>query len=319
MSTDERPAVVVAGSVHMDLIAGTDRLPKWGESVVGHSFAKVPGGKAGNQACQLATYGVETFLIARLGDDAFGRELREALRAKGVDVHFVTPDSGTATGASTVLAGEGDYLSVIVPGAAAKLNKGDFAAAEPAFARAAALVVQLELPAEISELAARQASANGARIVLNASPLAAPPDEAQLGLVHLADVLVVNRVEAKALLGKGGKASGEPETAARAIADRFATELIVITLGAEGAIALTGGEIHRQPAFPVEFVDTVGAGDAFLGVFVACLVEAMSVPSALRRATAAGAMAVGRRGAHDAFPSREQIDAFLASFPSGVG
>ena len=115
---DERaPRVVVLGSVHMDLIATAARLPGRGESVTGGTFAMAPGGKAGNQACQCALAGAETRILTRFGDDAFGRELTSALAARGVDVSLVAVDPEAATGASTVLAGEGDYQSIIAPGA----------------------------------------------------------------------------------------------------------------------------------------------------------------------------------------------------------
>ena len=117
-----RPRVVVLGSVHMDLIATAARLPERGESVAGGTFAMAPGGKAGNQACQCALAGAAASIVTRLGGDAFGRELREAMARRGVDTSLVAIDPEAPTGASTVLAAEGDYQSIIAPGAAGRLS-----------------------------------------------------------------------------------------------------------------------------------------------------------------------------------------------------
>ena len=113
------------GSVHMDLIATAKRLPGRGESVVGEGFTTSPGGKAGNQACQLVKCGTDAFILTRLGDDAFGRQLFEHLTSRGVDPSLITVDASQPTGASTVFVAEGDYSSIIVSGAAGRLTAAD--------------------------------------------------------------------------------------------------------------------------------------------------------------------------------------------------
>ena len=128
------PRFVALGSVHMDLIATAERLPAPGESVTGGTFAMAPGGKAGNQACQLALAGADTAIVTRLGDDAFGAQLTAALEARGVDTSHVSIDKEAATGASTVLAAEGDYASIIAPGAAGRLSHEDVERARAAIA-----------------------------------------------------------------------------------------------------------------------------------------------------------------------------------------
>ena len=128
----ERRAVTVIGSVHMDLIAVADRLPARGESLTGHRFAMHPGGKAGNQAAQVALNDVPTFIVSRLGDDLFGHDLLAWLAAKGVDTCHVMIDSTEATGASPLLVGgDGEYASIIVPGASALLTESDVDAGRP--------------------------------------------------------------------------------------------------------------------------------------------------------------------------------------------
>jgi len=306
------PTVVVLGSVHMDLIATADRLPGRGESVGGGVFTMAPGGKGGNQACQFVLAGTHAHMVTRLGADAFGRELLAGLQTKGVDTALVALDPDHPTGASAVLAAEGDYSSIIAPGAAAFLSTQDVERARPIIELADALVVQLELPVGVSAQAAGIAAASGKRVILNASPA---PDSAKAvpgALWRATSVLVVNRVEAGRLLARpvDGKSAGADVVD---LAQRLGIETVVMTLGTDGVVAAQSGELVRQPALPAEVVDAVGAGDAFLGVFATALLEGLPLPVALRRGVAAGALAVSRRGVYAALPTRAEVDRLVAS------
>ncbi len=302
------PRVVVLGSVHMDLIATAARLPGRGESVTGGTFAMAPGGKAGNQACQCALAGAATAILTRLGADGFGDTLRAALAGRGVDVALVATDTEAATGASTVLAGEGDYQSIIAPGAAGRLSPEDIRNAAPAIAAAGALIVQLEIDPAVSAEAASIAARSGRMVVLNASPAPEGWEAIPPALAGAATVLVVNRVEAGRLLGREVGA----EEAAVALAARTGIGTVIVTLGGDGALGISDGTLVRQPAFPATVVDTVGAGDAFLGTVVVALLEGRPLAEALRRGAAAGAIAVSRRGVYEALPTAAAVDAFLA-------
>lgn len=300
----------------MDLIASAGRLPAPGESVTGSAFSMAPGGKGGNQACQLALCGVATHLITRLGEDLFGGRLRQALADKGVLTDFVFADPGAATGASTVLAGSGDYLSIIVPGAAGRLSREDVDRARPALEACDALVFQLELTVPVSLHAAELARALGKCVILNASPMPDDQESVLRDLLPVVDILVVNRVE---LAHLSGEDVGGFEQAARAterIRAHHGIATVVATLGAVGSVAAHGGTTIERPGFPVEVVDTVGAGDAFLGAFVASSVRGEPIGAAMRAGAAAGALAVGRAGAYDALPSRDEIERFLADRPA---
>lgn len=313
----ERPRVVVLGSVHMDLIATADRLPSHGESVTDGTFTMSPGGKGGNQACQFALAGAEAQMLTRLGDDLFGRQLLHGLQAKGVDTSLVVLDGEAATGASCVLAGAGDYASVIAPGAAARLGAADLERARTAIESADALVLQLELPAAISAAAARIAAEAGRMVILNASP--APDSAADLpeSLWRDTSVLVVNAVEAGRLLRKE---FGADELAANLaeLAAVLDIDTVVVTLGPDGIAAFQDGRMMRQPAFLAKVADSVGAGDAFLGVFATALLEGAGLASALRRGAAAGALAVSRPGVYDALPSRADVDRAVSAGTEAV-
>ena len=305
-----RPRVVVLGSVHMDLIATASRLPGRGESVSGGTFAMAPGGKAGNQACQCALAGADAAIFTRLGDDEFGRTLRTALDARGVDVSAIITDREAATGASTVLAGEGDYQSIIAPGAAGRLSKADIDRARPLIESADALFLQLEIDPAISAHAAEIAAAAGKAVVLNASPAPDGWDTLPETLRKATRILVVNAVEAARLSGHPKLAPGHAAAALRA---RTGVATVIVTLGAAGSEAVTDGATVRQEAFLASVVDTVGAGDAFLGTAVVALLKGVPLAEALRRGAAAGAIAVSRRGVHDALPGHEDVDLYLTA------
>ena len=246
-----------------------------------------------------------------MGDDDFGRQLLAGLKARGVDVSFVAIDTEFPTGASTIFAGEGDYASIIVPGAASRLSERDIDCARLAIEAADALVVQLELPVAISDRAATMAAAQGTEVIVNASPAPDEWSDIPQTLWQAASVLIVNEVEAGRLLGHSPQAD-QLNAALAELATRSGIETTVVTSGSDGIAALTGGQVVRQTAFSQEPVDTVGAGDAFLGVFSTARLQGLSVSEALRRGAAAGAMAISRRGVHDALPSHSEIDAFLA-------
>ena len=311
MGEPRPPRIVVLGSVHMDLIATAERLPAPGESVTGGVFAMAPGGKAGNQACQFALAGAETAIVTRLGDDDFGAHLVAALAGRGVDTAHVSIDKEAATGASTVLAAAGDYASIIAPGAAGRLSSEDVARARPVIKAADALIVQLEISAEISAVAAAIAAGAGRRVILNASPAPGPWSVVPKPLRDATTHLVVNRVEAGRLLGCDfGVAPDDVAVAELAAASGAGT--VIVTYGAEGSMAYADGAMVRQPGFSAVVADAVGAGDAFLGAAIVALLEALPPDDALRRGAAAGAIAVARQGVYEALPSRREIDGFLS-------
>ena len=311
--SERRPAVVTVGSVHMDLIATADRLPVRGETLPGRAFAMSPGGKGGNQATQAARCGVTSFMVGRVGDDGFGQQLRAALAAKGVETGFLGTDPEALTGVSAVLTGEGgDYASIIVPAAAARLSVADIDAAEPAFAGASMVLLQLEIPLGPSSYAARLAPTHGARIILSAAPAAADMVTLRAAFPDGLDVVIVNAVEAAMLTGIAVDGPHDAPAAGRLLRDRLGAGTVLVTLGGAGVVACGDAGPFHVPAWPVEVVDTIGGGDAFAGTLGAELARGTALADAVVAANAAGALAVTRPGAHDALPSWDEIRTFLA-------
>jgi len=312
MDTESPTGVSVVGSVHMDVVATAERLPAAGESVVGHRMALSPGGKAGNQAAQAALNGARTFLIGRVGRDVFGDQLRAALARTGVDTTYLTVDAQEATGISPVFTGaDGEYASIIVPGAGQRLQPEDIEAARDAVARSAVLLIQGEIPIQLSAHAARLARSLGGRVIFNASPV--PADAAAIpdALWSDVDVLLVNGTEAERLSGMSVADVPAAVIAAEALQRQFGIPTIVMTLGGRGAIAVDERGSRHLPSWPVPVVETIGAGDAFAGVLASELARGRQLDEALPLANAAGALAVTRPGAHDSLPTGAQIRAFL--------
>jgi ribokinase len=308
ISKRKRPRIAVLGSVHMDLIAQAQRLPGIGESVTGHGFTMVPGGKAGNQACQCAKLGADTVLISQLGDDVFGDTLLAAMQAHGVDTSHVLRTKAWATGASTVFAAEGDYSSIIYPGAAQNLSVEQVMNSVFAVASCDALILQLELPFALCLAAAQAAKSVGIPVVFNASP--APSHFSDVAeLLPLVSTLIVNRVEAKRLTGQS---TASDENLLRTLAD-LGPKQVVITLGSQGAIGWNGATVFKQPAYAVDSKDAVGAGDAFLGTFVTQFSITQDFATSLRLAAAAGAMATQQTGALGSLATFATLEVFIAS------
>ncbi|WP_018657813.1 ribokinase [Actinomadura flavalba] len=277
--------VVVVGSVNADLVVRVERWPGPGETVLGSDYTLHPGGKGANQAVAAARLGGRVALVGRVGDDAHGRFLRDALDAEGV--RFAAPPGVSgASGVAFITVGPGGENGIVVaPGANARLTPDDVVAARDVVAGAAVVALQLEVPVATVLAAARLAR----RAVLNLAPAAGVPDE----LLALADPLVVNEHEARHLLGGPAEAGGLLARGARSV---------VLTLGGDGAVVADASGEVRVPAPRVDVRDTTGAGDAFTGALCLRLARGDALAAAARFAVRVGAAAVRADGAQGSYP-----------------
>ncbi len=268
--------LTVVGSINLDLVARTERLPQPGETVTGATFAEIPGGKGANQALAAARLGATVALIACVGDDEFAALALAELRAAGVGLDGLKTVS-TTTGVALITVDEaGENTIAVAPGANYELRPEDVSLPD-----GDGVLCQLEIPLETVEYVATTAPGD---FFLNAAPARAP--------VPAADVTIVNRFELEALNHRDG--------------------VVAVTLGAEGAILMEGGEeIARATPPPVEAVDGTAAGDAFTACLVVSLLENRTREEALRRACIAGALAASRFGAQTSLPTAEEVDALL--------
>lgn len=295
-------SILVVGSLNMDLVVSVPRHPRPGETLLGGAFHTFPGGKGANQAVAAARLGAPVGMIGRLGADKFGDALLATLQNDGVDTRWVQQDAQAASGVALItVSADGQNTIVVAAGANGRLSTADVQAAEDAFADAGAVVLQLEIPMPAVEAAARLGRKHGAMVVLNPAP--AQPLGAEL--LALADYLVPNQSELELLSGET-----DLERGIRALLERGLRNLVV-TLGERGARWVSATGSVEVPAFAVRAVDTVAAGDAFVGAFAAALAEGRPVQDALLRGNAAGALAVTRAGAQPSLPARVELDDFL--------
>jgi len=303
--TEARPSVVVVGSVNMDLVVAVPALPGRGETVVGGTFARALGGKGANQAAAAAKLGARVWLVGLTGDDDFGREARDDLETRGVDVSALGSSSKPTGVASILVDDAGQNMIAVASGANHALSAGDVTERlRDLAAEDMVLLANLEIPDEAILAAAEHASRSGWRFVLNPAPARPLPQD----LLARCDILTPNEAEADAL-GSVGALLG------------LGVGAVVVTLGAEGARVHRGdGSIEHQPSIAVDVVDTTGAGDAFNGVLAWSLASGHDLEDAVRWATAAGALACRALGARASLPDREELErAVGASRAQGGG
>ncbi len=303
--------VIVVGSVNLDLVIAAPRIPAPGETILGSDLVQRPGGKGANQAVAARRLGADTVLVAAMGDDATGSTLHAALSGEGVDLSQVaTVDRATGT-ALIVVDEAGENAIVVAPGANQVLDLPHLSELAGLLEQSDMLLLQLEIPLATALEAATRARDAGVTVMLNAAPLPAAPSPTLNQLLAVVDVLVLNEGEAAHLLGK----PAPPDLAGwgRLAADlgKLGPRVAVVTLGAQGALAATDGQIHTQLAYEVKVVDTTGAGDSFSGALAVAIAEGRPIAEGLSRACAAGALATARLGAQEAMPTATELERFL--------
>jgi ribokinase len=301
--------IVVIGSINMDLVMRVPRMPQPGETLSGGQFQTIPGGKGANQAvacARLSRRSGKVAMIACLGDDAFGGELRAALRRDGIDDTHVSTIVGMASGVAAIAVdANGQNSIVLAAGANDALSPTHIDAARALIEQAQVVVLQLETPLATISHAIQLAHSLGKIVVLNPAPAQQLPPE----LLGRLTYLIPNEIEA-AMLAKRPLAS----LAGAAGIDAVIAELracgcanVLVTLGANGVRAALAGGIRHFAAQPATAIDTTAAGDTFVGGFVAALVDGQSEAEAIHFGQRAAALSVARVGAQTSIPYRREL------------
>lgn len=295
--------VAVVGSMNADLTVRTPRLPRPGETVTGSELEINPGGKSANQAAVAARLGSDVRLLGLVGDDHHGEMLREEAARAGVDTRWVRTVGGVATGTAMIAVDvHAENFIIISPGANGRLSPQRYAEGADVLDGAAVLCLCLEVEQATVMAAAQDAVRRGVPVLLNLSPSA----EVDPALLDATDVLLVNGQELADLVGSGDLAQATDRLAAKGI------QRAVVTLGAEGAVVISGGSREQVPAPKVRAVDTTGAGDAFTGALAHRLAEGDDLVAAARFAVQVASLAVTRPGAQRSYPTRQEFAAFQA-------
>jgi ribokinase len=302
--------ITVFGSINIDLVSRTARLPRPGETVPGSEYQLIPGGKGANQALAARRAGATVRMIGAVGDDDMAATALAELEAGGVDLSGVQRRGKTTGMAVITVDDHAENTIVLSPGANAKLKATDL---QPGSIGAGdTLLLQMETPFAETLAAARAAKAAGARVVLSIAPFLPVEREAFADI----DMILVNETEAADLARHLGLLPGS--TGAETVTG-LASELkrtVIATLGPDGAVAATGEDTISVPALQVVPVDTTGAGDTFCGVLAALLDEGADLATAMRHAAVAGSLACAKPGAQPSFPLREAIELSLGGDPA---
>lgn len=298
------PNILVAGSLNADLVVRTPRFPQPGETISGEDLHVIPGGKGANQAVAAARHGAQVSMLGRVGKDNFGDFLLENLKSNGVDAQYVRRDEASTGTAIIIVDSSGQNSIVLSPGANGQVTGKDMG--DASFRDFNLLLLQIEIPIPAVLAAARCARENGLRVILNPAPAQELPEE----LIALTDYLIPNETELGLLSGMQVQDLSSAERAARSLLER-GVGTIIVTLGSNGALIVTGEQAAHVEAFKVDVVDTTAAGDSFIGGFAYKLLESDNLQEAVRYGCACGALAATRFGAQPSLPTREEVERFI--------
>jgi ribokinase len=303
--------IIVIGGINMDLVVSTDRAPRAGETLDGLSFQTVPGGKGANQAVAIARQGSEVAMIARTGNDSFGKDLIDKLAKNKVDIKAIRQDTAHSTGVALIVVEKsGQNRIIVVPGANRQVDSADVDSAADLFDHCDYLVMQLEVPMPVLVAAIAVAKSKNVKTVLNAAPAPTIPiDEA---LLRQIDYLLVNETEAEAIAGLPVKDQQSASQVARSLQQRT-HGTVIITLGDQGAVAADKHSVWLTPSFKIDAVDTTAAGDAFIGGLISSLQRGLLLKDAIIHANAAGALAASKFGAQPSLPTLAEIQQFISA------
>ena len=305
--TRPEPVIAVVGSLNIDLIAYTRRVPKAGETVIGERFQMGFGGKGANQAVMAARLGGRVSMVGALGDDVYAGLTFENLDRQRVDAANVARVDGSSGVAPIWVEPDGTNRIIVVPGANDLVDPDAAADVVRSLPGVAVAIGELEIPQRVTTAAFRAAREVGAITILNPAP-AAPLDD---GLLAAADWLIPNESEFASL---AGVASFDPDDDEALV--RFARSLgprLAITLGSRGAAVVSrDGSVERVPAEPVKTMDTTGAGDAFVGAFAYGLAAGLDELSAVRLGILCASDSVTKPGTQSSFASPVEAAALLA-------
>jgi ribokinase len=305
--SDTRKRIVIVGSITMDLVTRTPRIPAIGQTLIGTNFETTPGGKGANQAAAAARLGYPVAMVAKVGDDAYGPQLVENLKRAGVETSAISQVAGSSGLAPMFVADDGLNAIVVVPGANSKMDRETVDRHADLIRSAGMVLCQLELPIDTLSYTLDFCARAGVPAMLDPAPAAALPDAVWEQVAWFTP----NETEAAFYVGDGVSVE---ESANRLLATGLRG--VVLKRGGEGAyVAIAGGKARWVKPFKVDAIDTVAAGDCFNGAFAVALLEENDPWTAARFANAAAAICVTRKGAAASMPSRAEVEEFLRKNP----
>lgn len=295
--------IIVIGSSNVDMVVRTSHLPAPGETILGGEFFMNQGGKGANQAVAIKRLGGNLIFMAKLGNDVLGRQSVGYFEKEGIDTRYIALDEDSASGVALISVDDHAENSIVVAsGANMLLNEQDVDKMLEEMCEGDILLMQLEIPLQTVEYAARKAFGKGVKVVLNPAPARSLPKE----LFRHLYMVTPNRIEAEMLTGIKIANDADVEKVAEEIC-AMGVKNVIITLGSKGCLIREEGVSYRIDAFKVEPVDTTAAGDTFNGALCVGLSEGMDLKQAAVMASKASSIAVTRMGAQSSIPYREEL------------
>lgn len=299
--------ISVIGSLNMDLVVRAKRIPKGGETIPGIDLQLIPGGKGANQAIASSRFGAETSMIGCVGKDSFGSILLESLKNSGVSTRNIKYIDESATGTATIIVEEnGENRIIVVPGANGLVSPEYVDSVWAEISHSSIVLLQHEIPLNTISIIVERASSKGIAVILNPAPYYPISDN----ILSLLDVIILNVTEGSAFSGVSISNKETAFEAARKILVK-GVKIVVVTLGSQGSVLVSHEEEIFQPAFKVQTVDTTAAGDTFVGVYAASVLDCKSKKEALLYATAAAGLTVTKKGAQPSIPKYKEVFEFI--------
>ena len=304
----KRPRIAVVGSANIDLTTFAERFPKPGETIFGQSFNLGFGGKGANQAVAARLCGADVFMVARVGSDLFGPATIENFRKQGIDATYVKQVEGVSSGVAPIFVEpSGQNRILVVKGANDEIKPADVDAAAAMLKSVDCIVLQFEIPLETVYYTIAFARKHGIRCILNPAPAQA----VEMAALSELDYFVPNEHEAETITGAAVKTVDDAKSCGEKLL-AGGIRRVIITLGENGALLAGREGSEHVAAFPVNCVDSTGAGDAFIGSFAVFLGEGIPEKEAVRRANLYAALSTTGVGTQKSFYDRARFDAYWA-------
>lgn len=299
--------IIVFGSLNMDLSIEADQMPKTGETIDGHSFFTAPGGKGGNQAVAAAKSGAQTYMIASVGQDFFGKQLISSLTENQVDCSYITEREEASTGVAVIVRSQGDNRIILNAGANHCVENKEISNALQQIANKEDIfLTQFENKQAVVLEALKEAKSRGLFTVLNPAPAKAIPSESYKYI----DLIIVNQSECE-LLTNIYPTTEEECKKAMAILFEAGVHSAIITLGVDGSIYGQATEFIFVSSYSVKAVDTTAAGDSYIGTFLYKFSNGDTIAESMNYASKASALAVTKQGAQPSIPSIDEIVSYF--------
>jgi ribokinase len=289
----KKPVITVIGSLNMDLVTVTERIPEKGETITGQSFSTFPGGKGANQAVAAARLGAEVYMLGKVGNDFFGKQLKELLSQEDIHDEFVEISSTNETGTASITISEQDNRIIVVPGANYEVTPEWVESRESIIANSDLLLIQLEIPLLTVIKATEMAIKYGIPVILNPAPYQKLPKK----LVESVTFITPNESEFEQLLSDVSSEEREMIVAKS-----------IVTKGEEGVEFHSNNKKQLVPAIKVDVVDTTGAGDTFNGALAVAYAKTKNLKESILFAVHAASLSVMKMGAQTGMPSIEEMN-----------